>query len=567
MKSNNKSKCLAITTCRVSTKEQENNGSLARQQKSVLAAAEKLGATIPEDGQWSCSVSSKSGRNVERKDILEMLDYCKKHPNVKYLIVDEPDRFMRSLDEAFYFEMTFKNLGVKVYYACDDKLNGDDAMAKFQRFMKYFEAEGSNEERARKAIGGNTAVLNNGLWPFAPKFGYQRGSIKCLLVPIPGVSDLLRSLLNDVADRVLTPTESLAKFNRSTYVKSGQYKPRKMDMWRNFLLDPFNCGILKVDKQVKVYNENGRHEPLTTKEQYRKIVNIIEGSKKKHGAPTAGGNPKYPMANITRCSACYAKDAADGRDERHNRGKLKGYDHSNGCGKVYERYSCRKCNHGILRAELHAQLQDILKNLELTPEALREVVNALGAIWERKKRDIKTELRNLGVRLLELKQRKGNLLSAASDCSDQVLKGEYESEVKKTMAEIEIMQTKYDMLQEDAEKDKIDFMTKAIASTVALSENIFNPDVVSLDSFRKCEKLIFPGGFEIDEKSTLHTPKISPFFRYSSEKKALIRANYSEVVHPARIELTSLVPETSVLSVELRVQTTYIYYTIKLRKK
>lgn len=34
------------------------------------------------------------------------------------------------------------------------------------------------------------------------------------------------------------------------------------------------------------------------------------------------------------------------------------------------------------------------------------------------------------------------------------------------------------------------------------------------------------------------------------------------LVHPARIELTLLVPETSVLSVELRVHS--LYYTIKI---
>src|SRR5689334_4227697 len=108
---------LAITTCRVSTPEQVVNNSLGRQAEAVIRAAKELGAAIPEDGQWSGSVSSKAGTNVKRKDLKEMLEYCRKHPQVKYLIVHEVDRFMRSVDELFYFEVRFREeAGVKIIY-------------------------------------------------------------------------------------------------------------------------------------------------------------------------------------------------------------------------------------------------------------------------------------------------------------------------------------------------------------------------------------------------------------------------------------------------------------------
>lgn len=160
-------KNLAITNCRVSSDEQLKNNSLNRQQASVLAAAKRLDVEIPKDGQWSGSVSSKRGRNYDRKDIKEMLEYCKKHPRVKYLIVDEPDRFMRSIDEAFYWEVEFREkVGVQVYYACDDELNSDNISAKLLRFTKYLTAEGSNLERQHKSIEGDTKAINEGRYPF-----------------------------------------------------------------------------------------------------------------------------------------------------------------------------------------------------------------------------------------------------------------------------------------------------------------------------------------------------------------------------------------------------------------
>lgn len=56
---------------------------------------------------------------------------------------------MRSIKEAFYWETKFEQeVGVKVYYVCDDSLNGDNLAAKMMRFTKYF------------AVGGG--VMKNG---------------------------------------------------------------------------------------------------------------------------------------------------------------------------------------------------------------------------------------------------------------------------------------------------------------------------------------------------------------------------------------------------------------------
>ena len=140
----------AIALCRVSSDEQLKNHSLARQNKSVMKMAEKLGVTIPENYTWSGSVSSKCGKNMKRKDLMEIYDTCKHDKNIKYVIVDEPDRFMRSIKEAFAWEAKFEEIGVKVMYT-DEQLNGDDMLTKMQRFMKYFQAESSNLERINKS--------------------------------------------------------------------------------------------------------------------------------------------------------------------------------------------------------------------------------------------------------------------------------------------------------------------------------------------------------------------------------------------------------------------------------
>lgn len=158
-----KKKQLAIALCRVSSDEQLKNNSLNRQSQAVQRIAEEYGLDIIRT--WSGSVSSKRGNNIKRKDLQEMLDFCKANKRVKYLIVDEPDRFMRSMQEAAYFEVIFGQLGVKLLYS-DPQLNEDTSIARFQKLIGYYGAEVSNEERQRKSIKGCEAAIKEGRYPF-----------------------------------------------------------------------------------------------------------------------------------------------------------------------------------------------------------------------------------------------------------------------------------------------------------------------------------------------------------------------------------------------------------------
>ena len=527
----------AITTCRVSTAEQEENNSLTRQQKAVRAAAEKLGAEIPEDGQWSGSVSSKAGKNVKRKDLQEMLDYCKKHRRVKWLIVTEPDRFMRSIKEAYYFEIEFEKLGVKIYYACDESLNNGDLMSKFQGFVKYFQAESSNEERSQKSIDGNGDLLKLGYYPFSPKFGYTCGAVKNLHVPNPECAELLRMLLSKVADGLITPSESLKMFNRSNYVQSGKCKPRKMDMWRNFLVDPFNCGILSINKQIKVYNEHGKHEALISKSQWEQIVTIVEGKGKRKGAPTKGGNPDYPLSADARCKECYEKEKQAGKDHIHNRGKLKGYDNSNGHSKtVYHRYSCCKCNRGISREDLHGQVIARLMSLEITEVGRKGLEKWLDKVWASEAKYNEIELQNKTKSLSTLNEEKSKLIITLSNCQIESVRAEVEKTIAQKNNEAASLSAQIEELEAKMEKDHAEFVKFALKVVDEMAFNFFK---LTTENLRRCEKLIFPGGFEIDCEKKLHTPKISPFYRYRKQKPALDLADFSGLVRPTGFEPTT----------------------------
>ncbi|MDB5170171.1 MAG: hypothetical protein JWN82_567 [Candidatus Saccharibacteria bacterium] len=367
---------LAIALCRVSSIEQLENNSLNRQEEAVLTAAKELGVKIPDDAWWSHSVSSKRGTNVNRKDLQQITERIKKDKRIKYIIVDEPDRFMRSINEAAYFEVSFELLGVKVWYASDPELNKGDLASKLLKFTKYLSAEGSNEERQYKSIAGQAKALREGRYPFSPKPGYRRGYERGIQEPHPVRGPALREVLIKVASMQVTPTQGLIELNNSSFMKDGKgHASYKMDKFRKILTDPFYAGIVEIEKQVKVRNENGLHEPLISLAQHEELVSIMDGKKKTQSGPRKNGNPKYPLSNHVSCDLC--------RDNRI--GRYVGYDHGNGKGnRIYEKYRCRGCGRYLTRGELHGKIDAYFKERQMTEQGITDLIQALEKVWKQK---------------------------------------------------------------------------------------------------------------------------------------------------------------------------------------
>jgi len=523
----------AITTCRVSTKKQEKdkaNHSLGRQADSVIKAAERLNVTIPEDGQWSLHVSSKKGRNINRKDLAEMLAYCRQHKRVKYVIVDEPTRFMRSIDEAFYFEVVFKQIGVTVYYACDEMLNGDDPQAKLMRFMGYFKGESSNDERERIAFNGAAKAVRDGRWPGSAKLGYKKSAVSGVHRPIPVVGDLLKSLLTRVALGDLTPSQSLVEFNISDYVESGRHSRYRMDKWRRILTDPYYAGIISVTtaRDGLMVNENGKHRPLITKHQLKMIEAIVFSKPKMRAMPRKGGNPKYRLNTFTYCKGCYGQEQASGKDEFHNLGKFVGYDNRNGkTDKVYERYGCRKCHRSLARSDLHEDVQACFNAVDFSEDGRKRFMKALDTAWEVEDQIAGSEIGRLNSELPLLNAGKSNLINALGRTTSQDVAAEIEEDIAEKVERIKDIEAQIEELKENKSRSRADFINWALHYVDQLAANFFD---LPLEKVKVCKDLVFPNGFFIDENQRVYTPIISPIYRLKMKKQPLETTDFTHLV-------------------------------------
>jgi DNA invertase Pin-like site-specific DNA recombinase len=498
---------LAIALCRVSSTEQLENNSLNRQRDAVLKAASLLGVSIPDAYWWSGSVSSKRGTNIGRKDLQEAIDLCKKDKRVKYVIVDEPDRFMRSINEAAYFEVTFEMLGVKVWYASDPELNKGDLASKLLKFTKYLSAEGSNEERQTKSIAGQTKALQEGRYPFSPKPGYKRGYERGVQEIYPIAGPALKEVLIKVASHRLTPSQGLIALNKSKFSKNHtQYK---MDKFRKILTDPFYAGIVEINKQVKFRNENGLHEPLISKEQHYELLRIMNNKKKNQSGPPKNGNPKYPMSNQVICDIC--------KDQQY--GRLVGLDLNNGKknAKIYEKYRCRSCGRYQKREDLHKLIERQFK--PIPQDGLKDLLEALELVWKEQEGQASQEVIRTQHKISVIEDAIIRQIEAVTDPANDSIKDEILQAIKTKKVEKEELEENIYRLSNTAEYDKKEFLKFAFDFVDNIGHNFLDSILVTSEERIRCKEIIFPAGFHIDVNNNVYTPEISELYGLVIKKK------------------------------------------------
>ncbi len=518
----------AIGNCRVSSDEQLKNNSLSRQAAAVMKMADKLGVKLVK--MWSGSTSSKKGRNVGRKDLNEMLEFCKKNKKVRFAIFDEVDRFMRSMTEMGYFITEFQKLGVEVKFASKDYSGGGgSAMDTFMMFMDAFRAESENDARRDKCLRGHVKAIEEGRWTFPAPAGYVKGLRDGVHEPNPRRWEYYRSALRHIAGGLLSPKEALEVFHANCPdISNGTLKPHTFDDWKRIIVNPYYAGILELNKQVKARNECGQHKPMISKEEHLRIVEIVRGTKKKRPAPRKSGNPKYPMNAVGVCDNCV---------DRGRVFKFTGSDHNNGrTKKIYEDYTCRGCGRVIKRDSFHAQVEQRFEVLDMTENGRKAFQHALEIVWKAEELGTQEEKRRLSARIKDLEKTNVAHTKSLSDPALVSVRGHIVDEIKNNDTELEDLRDQLGSLDENMLRNKSDFMRFAGKFVDNLSKNFLS---LSLKNVEVCKQIVFPAGFWVDENKKVYTPKISPIYRL---KKAL--AGLPSIEKQTMVDLDGLEPST-----------------------
>ncbi|MCA9301104.1 recombinase family protein [Candidatus Saccharibacteria bacterium] len=516
---------LAIALCRVSTPEQIENNSLNRQKEAVERCAKEKDLEIVR--WWSGSVSSKTGTNLKRKDLNEMLAVCAKNKRIKYLIVDEYDRFMRSGDEGPYFEVRFKSLGVKVWFASeDDTFNSDTALGKFLRSSSAFRAEGSNEERIHKSIAGGQKSIQEGRLPSHPKTGYKKGLERGVHVPDWTIARPYQKALKMIASHNKTPSEAL-KWLKTT--EFGKRHPRyKMDKFRKHACDVYNYGAVELKGKLNVRNENGLHEPLITKAEHEAILRAFDKNAKKQQGYRPDKDTRYPMTNKITCLTC---DIAERHNPRFSSAPISNGSKNHGKPRKkvshYEKYRCRTCNRYIERTDVHDSFSELLDNIILPDPELKKLKRKLLTTFNSKHHEAKREIARLEAINADKQQAIANQVVALADPQNSFVAEEIRNVIEKHKMEIADNQEKIEILGEQHESDLAEFLDFAFSFLNDKGRRYFE---LSVAQRNWCTQMLFTGKIYVTENRKVYTQNISPIFSGGGNKKDLSETEKSFLV-------------------------------------
>jgi DNA invertase Pin-like site-specific DNA recombinase len=495
----------AIVLCRVSTPGQKRDGNLDPQIERVNKAAVFLGAEIVR--RWEIAASSRKGKNVKRKDLLEMQEYCRHNKRVKYLIVDEVDRFMRSIDEYYYWKVKFKNIGVQLVHANKPDVDPDNQGAVFDELIDVYKAEQSNNERITKTPEKQMSKMRAGYYPFPPLPGFKTSSVKSLHDRDPERFYLLQTAFKSVANGSATPNEALKRMNKAGYVTTGG-NPFDMEQFKRVAVKPYYAGIIQVS-DWGVATENGLHTPyMLTKLEHEALKTIISGKGKKFAVNKK--NPAYPM-NETLCYDC--------QQEAMRQYKLTGYRNHNGKTKelenrqYYERYRCRGCNTHFTKDDLHQKVSSKLDSTVLDDRDM--LIQELKTLW-------RSRVSTNQQKVAGLKSREHLIEAAQSQMAGELAATSNETVKKALVAAIESKEQEKLAIQadikaySDVDTELEDFIAYSIDYTERLKAKYWSLD---WDRRKRCELLLYPDGFFVTRQKKVYTPRVSPIYRDKTMKK------------------------------------------------
>lgn len=507
----------SVALARVSSARQRVEGSsLESQEAHVYEFSEKnLGSGIEKI--WSLDVSSKAGKNVKRKDLEEILRYCKEHRYIKYFIVDKVNRLMREIKMFYWYIYELEKIGVKTYFADPQQqdLNGDDQIAQLKTFLAIYEAERDNKERANTTITRMKDRTLQGYYLFPLHQGYKTSETPGLHIPDGESFELLQMALRNVASGIMNKHEAFMDLTKKGY-KAPSGKDLRIDVFNKILVDDFYAGYITVNKwDERFHRLKGLHIPMITEAEHEAIKGYMKGKKtvirKQH-------NDEFPLSNLLHCECG---------------GKFVGLMQGNGKGNFYPRYRCRTCGRQLRRDDLHLGTQELIDTVRLPEGFKKKVLTSMELVWRDEQKFNLAHVNTLQNRKIELNEAKTNLVIELSKNPD--LSDDFKIAIEKIKTDIQEIEGRIKEA-EKIEDDLTEFVSFALDFIENKQERVWDLDFEDRQRFKQ---LVFPGEIYLDFKEKVCTHLISPILNLIGTKKEAQNTSISTMVGLVGLEPTT----------------------------
>ncbi|MBS1520683.1 MAG: recombinase family protein, partial [Bacteroidetes bacterium] len=470
----------AVIYCRVSTKEQVNEGnSLVSQERICREYAFNEGYELSQ----IFIEKGESAKTAERPELQNMLAYCANKQNqVEVVIAYKVDRISRNIADYSYIKVKLKKNNIVIRSVTE--FFEDTPAGRFMENIIANVSQFDNEVRTERSVGGMKEAVQEGRYVWKAPLGYDNKKVdnKSTIVP------------NDIAPLIKETFELVAKGHYSTEVirhimqskglcdKYGGCVTRSY--FYRLLQNPLYKGVIK--KFGMTYP--GKYEPIVSEELYEQVQNVLKGKKNKTKQYLLE-NPDFPLRRFVF--------TCDGKP-------LTGY-WSKGKRKKYPYYSFSKPGTTIRKEELERKFMIHLSKCSFKTEQLVVLKRLLEEHFDKHLKNDAIANGALEKREEELNKQIDALIALHSqgNISEAILN----SRIKKHEAELEELASLSSINSNN--KVDLDGLLQFVNSFLLAPQSIWRKSHVYIR--RKIQEFVFPQGI-VFNGTNFRTPKLCNIF-------------------------------------------------------
>jgi site-specific DNA recombinase len=324
----------AVIYCRVSTKEQVDEGnSLASQNKICRDYALKNGYEIVE----TFVEQGESAKTTDRTELKNMLAYCAQKKNrINAVIAYKIDRISRNMDDYSYIRIALKSQGIEIKSTSEHFEN--TPAGRFMENIIANVAQFDNDVRTERSVGGMREATKEGRYVWMAPVGYDN-------IKIAGKSTIAKNALAPIileAFKKVAQNEcsidAVYRWAKQQGLVSRNGKPVVQSYFYMMLRNELYTGwILKFGERHK-----GLFEPIVSEELFNRVQRVIKNRTrvshnylienpdfplkrfiqhpsglKLTGCWCQGRNAKYPFYRFLMKGGSYSKDSLELKFQNH----------------------------------------------------------------------------------------------------------------------------------------------------------------------------------------------------------------------------------------------------------
>ena len=450
---------------RVSTKHQEENGGSLEDQKCRCEKfAKDNGYTIK--GYFG---GKHESAKTPGKLIQEMIKAIKKDKTVKYIIVNQADRFSRNAGQAINIINDLMTHGVTIVEAVtsiDTSTPEGVMMMQFKLSM----AQWDNTNRTNKFVSGRKHCMESGVWCGKRPLGYDKS----------GKSIRAEYTINETGKLIRKAfkwkLQGVDNFRIMDRLSAFGLNVSKQKLHK-ILTNPFYAGKIK-SKLTGGEIVDGKHPALISWVEFLQVQEILSGRTGVYKVKAE--TPRFPLKRHIRC-------ADDGLPLTAYTVKKKNIDY----------YKCNKagCKNNISAKKVHRLYEELLDTYnvpEMLMDMFREVVEQIIFANNKEQSDA----------LSVLKKQKSELENRLKKCKVKFGMDEIDEDIYTTT--VEVIQEKLAKIEVEIAKVKrnLSNLTSTVEEVVATCCKLGSLWGDSeLELCQKIQNLLFPSGIFWDKEN------------------------------------------------------------------